>query len=230
MSDHILALIMKKAPYNIRDDQLIQEDDGKLHVLTPRIHIDNTCRSRDPFIGKFREKTSSGILDCVGENSQELWFLDDTNHHRLLKEELGERYLQVDPYNAITSNSKLAEAFIQAFSINSFFPGSPVATVLIKEINRITPGFRPRGKEDMVTLVKDFTRVLNKSFPEGRYGSKGWSIDTSNLDYNKIEKGLYKAMNPVVQIESDKPSVYRNIMGGGRYRKTRKVRKDKKRF
>jgi len=32
-------------------------------------------------------------------------------------------------------------------------------------------------------------------------------------------------MNPVVQIESDSPSVYRNVMGGSRRRKTRKLRK-----
>ncbi len=55
--DHILALIITKAPYSVNENDLIWED-GRQHVLTPRIYIDSTCRvNTEPKIVNFREKS-----------------------------------------------------------------------------------------------------------------------------------------------------------------------------
>lgn len=240
--DHILALTLKKAPYNVNDGELIKEADG-LHVLVPRIHIDNPCRvSTEPKgADGFREKTLLGIQGCIGDNvtENELWFLDDTEYHKDLMEKLKDNYIVVESYSVYLSNKILAEMFIDSFPIEFFSPGSPVAAALIPEINRLMPGFRPTSKETKTSLIEKFGKVLNKfSEPGAGRVMAVWKEDHVSSDLKKIEKKLSGAINQDEPFISNYPATYSAPIGGHLHRgslppsslkrKTRKLRKDRR--
>jgi hypothetical protein len=237
--DHILALTLKK--YNVNEGELIKESDG-LHVLVPRIHIDNPCRiSIEPKgADGFREKTLSGIQGCIGENISEkdLWFLDDTEYHKDLMDKLKDNYIVVESYSVYLSNKALADMFIDSFPLEFFLPGSHVAAGLLPEINKLMPGFRPTSKETKASLVEKFGKVLNKFSEPGAGRVMGvWKEDHVNSDLKKIETKLSTVLNPKNQT-LDYPTVYNAPIGGMRHRgilpvsslkrRTRKLRKDKK--
>jgi len=215
--DHILGLVLQEVPYNVKADELINEND-RLHVLTPRIHMNNSCRASEPVEGEFREKSIGGIQACLGESilESELWYLDDTQYHKKLMDEIKDHYIVVEPYSINVSNKKLAELFIQSFPLDAFTPGSPTSSILINEINRIMPGFRPSSKETQVSLFEKFTKVLNKFSPEGSGRMlSNWKEDHVNSDLLKIEKSLHGA------IEKPKTvfQTYSSPIGGVRHRK-----------
>lgn len=216
--DHILALTLKKAPYNITDGGLIKEADG-LHVLAPRIHIDNPCRVANEPKGAdgFREKTLSGIRACLGESisENELWFVDDTEYHKDLMAHLKERYVVVESYSVHVSNKTLADMFIDSFPLEFFLPGSPVAAALVPEINRLMPGFRPTAKETKASLIEKFGKVLNKFSEPGAGRAMGvWKEDHVNSDLKKIETRLSTVINQEVPVVSNYPTVYSAPVGG----------------
>jgi len=252
--DHILALTLKKAPYSVNDGELLKEVDG-LHVLGPRIHIDNPCRvSIEPKgADGFREKTLSGIQQCLGENilEKDLWFVDDTEYHRDLMDKLKDNYVVVESYSVHLSNKALADMFIDSFPLEFLLPGSPVATVLHTEINRIMPGFRPRNKETKHSLIEKFAKVLNKfSEPGAGRVMSVWKEDHVNSDLQKIERKLSGAINKQSTVVSNYSESYSAPIGGSkalaysspfkgarqrgpspvssRLRKTRKLRTDRK--
>jgi hypothetical protein len=216
--DHILALTLKKSPYSVNDGELLKEADG-FHVLGPRIHIDNPCRvSIEPKgADGFREKTLSGIQGCLGENISEkdVWFLDDTEYHRDLMERLKDNYVVVESYSVHLSNKVLADMFIDSFPLEFLLPGSPFAIILIAEINRIMPGFRPGTKETKQSLIEKFGKVLNKFSEPGAGRAMGvWKEDHVNSDLQKIERKLSGAINQGSAVISNYPSTYRTPIGG----------------
>lgn len=238
--DHIFALALKKSPYNVSDGELIKEEGG-LHVLAPRIHIDNPCRVANETKGAdgFREKSLAGIQRCIGENVSEkdVWFLDDTEYHKDLMKHLKENYVVVESYSVHVSNKVLAEMFIDSFPLEFFLPGSPIAAALLPEINRLMPGFRPTMKETKASLIEKFGKVLNKfSEPGAGRGMSVWKEDHVNSDLKKIEMKLSGAINQEAPIVSNYPTVYKSPVGGrreplpvsSRKRKTRKLRRDRK--
>ena len=240
--DHILALTLKNTHYSVNDGELLKEADG-LHVLGPRIHIDNPCRvSTEPKgADGFREKTLSGIQGCLGENVSEkdIWFLDDTEYHKNLMEHLKDNYIVVESYSVHLSNKTLADMFVDSFPIEFLLPGSPVATVLHAEINRIMPGFRPGMKETRKALIEKLGKVLNKfSEPGAGRVMSVWKEDHVNSDLQKIERKLSGAINQQPLVVSNYPATYSAPIGGhfhrgilpvsSRLNKTRKLRKEKR--
>jgi len=190
--DHILALVLLKQ--NVNQGELVKED-NRFHVLAPRIHIDNPCRvsSEPKGVDGFREKSLSGITACLGESilESELWFLDDTKYHTSLINSIKEKYIVVEPYSVNLSNKKLSELFVDSFPLEFFLPGSPVASVLLTEINRIMPGFRPTNKETKESLVDKLKIVVNKFSPAGAGRVMNvWKEDHVNSDLQKIERQL----------------------------------------
>ena len=210
LCDYLLSLILQKPPFSVNKDALIREND-RLHTLTPRIHLDNVCRGNEVLEGDFKEKTFEGIRSCLGENISEsdLWFIDDTLHHTHLVSELKERYIHVEPYVVKISNKRLAELFIDSFSIDAFTPGNSTSEILLKIINRVLPGFRPSGKEVKVYLIEKLATVLNKFTPSGggRLISR-WKDDHVQTDILKIEKALRVILTdkPIVSSERYLPT------------------------
>lgn len=250
--DHIFALTLKK--HSVNDGELIKEDDG-LHALAPRIHIDNPCRVTSEMKGVdgFREKTLLGIQRCLGENisEKELWFVDDTEYHKDLMGHLKDNYVVVESYSVHLSNKVLVEMFIDSFPLEFFLPGSAVAAVLLPEINRLMPGFRPTAKETKTSLTEKFGKVLNKFSEPGAGRAMGvWKEDHVNSDLKKIETKLSAAIHQNEPVISNYPTVYSAPVGGAlakaysapiggrshrgplpvnsRKRKTRKLRADRK--
>jgi hypothetical protein len=240
--DHILALTLKNSNYSVNEGELLKEASG-LHVLGPRIHIDNPCRvSTEPKgADGFREKTLAGIQGCLGENvsEKELWFVDDTEYHRDLMDKLKDNYVVVESYSVHLSNKILADMFVDSFPLEFLLPGSSVATILHTEINRIMPGFRPGIKETKHSLIEKFGKVLNKfSQPGAGRVMAVWKEDHVNSDLQKIERKLSGAINQGQAVISNYPSTYRTPVGGHFHRgilpvsslkrKTRKLRKEKR--
>jgi hypothetical protein len=244
--DYILGLILQKAPYNINENELIKENDG-VHVLSPRIYLDDPKRAQvEPKdIAGFREKSLQGIQACVdGINADELWFLDDKSYHTSLMNSIKERYITVEEYTVKLSNRKLAELFIESFPLEFFLQGSSVATVLIQEINRLMPGFRPTAKATKQGLIDKLMIVLNKFSPGGAGRAMlNWKDDHVDTDLKKIEAKLPNIFISSQSLSSNYQLQQGDIapvapVGGGRHRgvlpvssllrKTRKVRKDKR--
>jgi hypothetical protein len=252
--DHILALALKKAPYSVSEGELIKEEDG-LHVMVPRIHIDNPCRvsSEPKGADGFREKTLFGIQKCIGDNVSEkdLWFLDDTEYHKDLMDKLKDNYVVVESYSVYLSNKALADMFIDSFPVEFFLPGSTVAAALLPEINRLMPGFRPTSKETKATLIEKFGKLLNKfSEPGAGRAMAVWKEEHVSSDLKKIEAKLSSVINQPEQVISNYPATYSSPVGGANAkacsaplggalhrgglvpsslrRKTRKLRKDRR--
>ena len=230
--DHILALIMKKAPYSVNEGDLIRED-GRLHVLTPRIYIDSTCRlATEPIdTNKFREKSLAGIQACLNESisAKDLWFVDDSLQHRDLITKLGEQYINVEAYKIHISNEKLVEFFIQSLPKRVFIPSMPLYKTLIPLINKIfileNPTFYPTGKEGHSTLIEKLRSAMSKnSVFKPETSSRSWGTKKIETDYNVVKKLL--ANTPVNSIQKDSyktPYTEKTPLGykpfyGGKYR------------
>jgi len=206
LCDYLLALILQKPPYSVNKDALINEND-RLHTLTPRIHLDNVCRASEVMEGDFKEKTFEGIRSCLGEyiSESDLWFIDDTLHHTKLVSELKERYIHVEQYIVKLSNKRLAELFIESFSIDAFTPGNRTSEILLKIINRVLPGFRPSGKELKSSLIDKLSSLLNTFTPSGggRLISR-WKEDHVESDVLIIEKALYPILSNKSMVSSER--------------------------
>jgi hypothetical protein len=195
--DHILALILKKAPYSVNENDLILED-GRLHVLTPRIYIDSTCRvNTEPKIDRFREKSLAGIQACLNESisPSELWFFDDSMQHRDLITRLGEHYINVEAYESHMSNKTLIKFFIKSMPGEVFKPGTALYQTIIPLINKLfifeQPTFYPTGKESQERLIEKFHEIMSKNaYFKPKNTSKKWSTEKINSDYNVVKKVL----------------------------------------
>jgi hypothetical protein len=195
--DHILALIIKKAPYSINDQDLVWED-GRQHVLTPRIYIDSTCRvNTEPKVVHFREKSLAGIQACLNETipAENLWFLDDSLQHTDLRTRLGNRYINVEAYKIHISNASLVNFFIKSLPKRVFIQNMPLYNAVIPAINKIfileRPTFYPTGKESHERLVEKFHEAMTKNDvfkPE--IASRKWTKQKTETDYSAIKKLL----------------------------------------
>jgi len=234
--DHIMALVLNKAPYNVPDQQLVKDTDGFLHTLSPRFHLDAPCRSVEVKDSTgFREKSLDGINACLGESiaPTDLWYLDDTRYHAKLMNQIKENYLVVEPYNVQLSNKRIAEIFIESYPADAFKPNTRIGNVLLTEINRLMPGFRPTGFETRERLMEKLVKVLNAFSPDsgGKVFSR-WKEDHVNKDYKLLEQGLNGAMNPMKANtinDMNKPLTYKNPIGGSLTKKGRKTRRIRKR-
>lgn len=232
LCDYILGLILQRAPYSVNRDALIQEGD-RLHTLTPRIHLDNVCRSNEVMEGDFKEKTFEGIRSCLGEHISEsdLWFIDDTLHHTRLVTELKGRYIHVEQYLVKLSNKRLAELFIDSFSIDAFTPGNNRSDIVLKIINRVLPGFRPSGKELKSYLIEKLTKGLNKFTPSG--GGRlipRWKDDHVQSDFVRIERALQTIISDKPRTSSERylPTVGGTSLLNSRLRRNRILRTRRK--
>jgi hypothetical protein len=195
--DHILALIIKKAPYSVNDQDLVWED-GRQHVLTPRIYIDSTCRvNTEPKIVNFREKSLSGIHACLNDNipAEELWFLDDSLQHTDLKTKLGNRYINVEAYKVHISNSILVNYFLKSLPKRVFISNMPLYDAVIPVINKVfifeNAVFYPSGKEPHERLVEKFHEVMIKNeIFKPEIASRKWTKQKIETDYTLIKKLL----------------------------------------
>lgn len=234
--DHIMALVLRKPPYNVHEFQLVKDTNGFLHTLAPRFHLDSPCRNLEIKTDGFREKSLDGINACLGESidPKDLWFLDDKRYHEKLMNKIKENYITVEEYRVHLSNKRLAEIFIESYPADAFKPNTRIGSLFLTEINRLMPGFRPTGFEARDRLVEKFTAVLRGFSPDsgGRAGAV-WKEDHVNADLKFIEKGLNGAMNPVESntdtTNMNKPLTYTNPIGGSLIRKTRKTRRLRKR-
>lgn len=213
--DHILALILKKAPYSVNEQDLLMED-GRYHVLTPRIYIGSQCRiDAEPVdSNRFREKSLAGIQACLHESisANDLWFVDDSLQHRDLITKLGNHYINVEAYKIHISNDKLVSFFIQSLPKRIFMPSMPLYTTFIPLINKIfileNPTFYPTGKEAHATLVEKLHNVMSKNAifkPEST--SRPWATKKIETDYNVVKKLL--AVNTPLTESTQKPSSYK---------------------
>jgi hypothetical protein len=125
----------------------------------------------------------------------------------------------VEPYTIYLSNKKLAEMFLNSFPIEAFSPGNQLSTVLLTDINRIMPGFRPSGNETRERLSLKLVDVLRKFSPKGsgRIVSS-WKEDHTTIDFNKLSASLRGAM----ETYTPQASEVANAVGGSR-RLTRKM-------
>jgi hypothetical protein len=215
--DHILALILQKPPYSVKRGAFVNEKDKRIHTLTPRIHIDHPCRNSETLEGKFKEKKFKAIRECLGENihRSDLWFIDDTEHHTQLINELQERYVVVEPYEIKISNKKLAEMFIESFTIQSFAPNSSTSAIFLKIINIVLPGFVPTGIEYRAVLIDKLTHTLNTTRPEGSGELiPGWTPDHVQSDYIKLEAAFKSILIPRVTLVSNILNSYKAPIGG----------------
>jgi len=231
--DHILALTLQKAPYNVPVERLINND-GFLHVFTPRIHLDAPCRSvevKDSH--NFREKSLEGINACLPTpiSETDLWYFDDTRYHTRLINQIKERYIVVEPYNVQLSNKRVATLFIESYPVNAFKPNTRLGSLILSGINRLLPGFRPSGYESRERLLEKLQKVLNIFSPDS--GGKvfyPWKEDHINKDFKLIEQGLYGVMNPQAKETSlNKPLTYMNPIGGKRKKTKHSCRWTRKR-
>ena len=215
--DHILAIILQKPPFSVKKGALINEKDQRIHTLTPRIHIDNPCRNSEILEGKFKEKTFRAIRTCLGENirKSDLWFIDDTEHHTQLINDLQKQYITVEPYEIKIPNRKLAEMFIESFTIQAFAPNSSTSAIFLKIINIVLPGFIPTGKEPRPELIDKLTNTLDRTRPEGSGDLvPGWTPDHSNADLIKLQSALKPILLPNLTPMSNILNSYKAPVGG----------------
>ena len=218
--DHILALVLTKPPYSVNQADLIMED-GRLHVLTPRIYIDSACRvNTEEKVINFREKSLAGIQSCLNEAipASDLWFIDDSLQHRdlITKLGLGDHYINVEAYKIHVSNTTLVDFFIKSLPKRVFIPNMPLYKTMIPLINKIfileSPIFYPTGKESHSTLVEKFHDIMsrNKYFkPEST--SREWSSKKLETDYNIVKKLLSvnsSSQMPMVKYNFPEPTPY----------------------
>jgi hypothetical protein len=241
--DHILALVLQKQATIDKSALITNEKDGMIHALYPRINLDNPCRSSEERIENYRGKSLVGIQACLGQqiDAKDLWYIDDTFDHPLLKNELGSNYIKVEPYTVRLGNTKLTEMFIDAFPISVFSDVSPTGTVLINSINSLLTGFRPTSRDGRDAIIKKFKSVLNKFSKDSIRAASIWAKDKVDKDLNLINTRISGAMlqpTHVNTVVSNIVAEYKTPIVGGRQRgilpisslsrKTRRLRKDLK--
>jgi len=216
--DHILALTLKKDPYRVPESHFIREESG-LHVLSPRIFLDEVCRSVEPKEANgFREKSLEGIRSCVGDMDEaDLWFLDDSRMHEKLMNSLKERYVVMKPYNVKLANKVLAEILLHSFSTDAFTPGTPEGSVFLAQLQTIFPTFSASGRETRKSLHEKLTKALNTFSPYGGgHLAKGWKDTDVAADLQYIETSLRPLLNSATaQTAHAQPDLtYREPVGG----------------
>jgi len=217
--DHILALTLKKDPYKVPESNLIREESG-LHVLSPRIFLDDACRSVEPKEANgFREKSLEGIRSCVGDMDEtDVWFLDDSRMHEKLMNSLKERYLVMKPYTIKVANRIIADILLQSFSIDAFTPGTPEGTVFIAQLQHIFPNFSVSGRETRKLLHEKLTKALSTFSPYGSgHIAKGWKDTDVAADVQYIETSLKSVLDLARETVREEPDlIYRESVGGRR--------------
>ena len=208
-------------------------------MLSPRIYLDEGCRAEIEPKGadSFREKSIQGIKSCIGPiNDDDLWFLDDQQYHTNLMNSLKERYILVKEYTIKVANKRVCEMFIDSFPLESFLPDSPIASVLLTQLNKLMPGFRPSYTETRKNMLEKLGKVVNAFSPYSKGRVAGpWKEDEVNADLKILETKLSYVLNPS---ESNVPTEYKAPVGGGRHtgslpvssrrRKTRKLLNDRR--
>jgi hypothetical protein len=229
VADRILALTLQKAPYNVPKEHLVN-DDNKLHVMTPRVSLDDPCRSVEPKEASgFREKSLEGIQACLGMNFSEddLWFLDDSRIHAKLMSRIKERYLVMKPYVVKLSNKRLAELFIESFPVEAFIPGTKEGDVLLTQIQILLPSFQSTGRETQKTLHEKLVKALNVFSPHGGGRLiKNWKDTETAEDVKYIETSMRVVFDAGHLIPETRPNLtYREPVGGRRKRAKRQTRR-----
>jgi len=226
MVDHILALTLLKEPYKVSMDTLVKEN-NTLHVLTPRIHLDGSCRaSETKDKNHFREKSFEGIKECLGLGLSEndLWFLDDKRYHTNLMNHIKNHYVVVKPYNVKVSNKVLSEILIKAFPLEAFIPGTNESKVFLTQLQILLPNFYPSGRETQKTLLEKLTKEIRVFSPLGSgYLIKNWKEADISADVRYIETSLRGLTDPVEIVEPS--NTVRRTLGGKQTRKKRKTNK-----
>jgi hypothetical protein len=239
--DYILGIVLQKSPYNVKEEELNKEE-GVNHVLSPRIYLDEACRAQIEPKGadSFREKSIQGIKSCIGEiDENDLWFLDDQQYHTNLMNSLRERYVLVKEYTIKLANKRVCEMFIDSFPLESFLPDSPIATVLLTQLNKLMPGFRPSYTETRKNMLEKLGKVVNAFSPYSKGRVAGpWKEDDVNADLKTLETKLSYILNQSDIFEPSVPVEYKAPVGGGRHtgslpvssrrRKTRKLLSDRR--
>ena len=241
--DHILALVLQKQSSIDKSALITNEKDGMIHTLYPRINLDNPCRSSEERIENYRGKSLAGIQACLGQqiDVKDLWYIDDTFDHPVLKNELNYNYVKVEPYTVRLGNTKLTEFFIDSFPITIFSDLSPTGTILINSINGLLTGFRPTSRDGRDALIKKFKSVLNKFSKDSIRAPALWAKDKVDKDLNLINIRLSGSMLQPTHVNttvSNAVEEYKTPIVGGRqrgilpisslFRKTRRLRKDLK--
>jgi hypothetical protein len=223
--DHILALTLLQAPYNVPKDQLVVDSMNQLHCLSPRASLDDPCRASEPRDSNgFREKSFTGIQQCLGiqMSSDNLWYFDDTRLHTGLMNLLQKQYVVVKKYEVKLSNKKIAEFFIESFPLSAFNPGTKEANVLLSQIQVLFPAFRPTGKESTKSLAEKWIKELAKFSPLGAGRVlRNWNAGETAADLRALETSI----QPIFQASQVTPnnetsSAFRIPIGGSK--KTRR--------
>jgi len=216
--DHILALTLLKTPHHVKREALLNETTG-LHVMSPRVYIDDQCRSIElKEANGFREKSFEGIYACLGMDilDSDLWFLDDSRMHTKLMSRLNERYIVMKPYTVKLSNKKLAEILIESFPTEAFVPGTKEGDVFLTQLQILLPSFTSTGRESRRSLAEKLAKALNTFSPLG--GGRllaNWKDTETAADTQYIETSLRTVLEYHSGVHEVQPELtYREPVGG----------------
>jgi len=240
--DHILALTLLKL--NVSKEYLLEnEKDGLLHTMTPRITKLDACRSNEPTVNKFKEKTFEGVQTCLGKSLSEnsLWFFDDTRDHKALISKIKANYIETKKYEVKLRNSKLAELLVISFPKDAFNPNTPIGKVFLKAYSNLeaqfivvpagelyltkdNPRLNLKGAEDQKKIVELLTLSLKEISPLSSGNLKrNWSAADISADVSKILKAIEPAFIETVYQTPDKSlsistaTAYSEPIGGGKH-------------
>jgi hypothetical protein len=249
--DHILALTLLKMK-KVDETDLIQEiKDNRLHVMTPRINRNASCRSSEQEVKGFREKTFEGIQTCLGKaiSEKDLWFLDDTKDHIGLIQKLKGNYIETKKYEVRLNNWSVAELVIRSFPKEAFNPKTELGRVFLKAYGKLeshfivsqpgelylkkkNPRFNPKGGETEEDLLKLLQASLAAISPNASGAQKkNWTKATIDEDVSKISKGLENALIVQPYQTADKTldlataTAYSETIGGGNHLRRRRLKK-----
>jgi hypothetical protein len=214
--DHILALTLLKL--GVPESHLISEIYGstkRLQALSPRFFWGSECRSNEDLNGNFKEKSLDGIFNCLGITLPEsdVWFLDDSVHHKSLIHSLKSNYLQIKKYDVELKNKKLAELLVKSFPKEAFNPMAEIGNVFIKSYSAIESQFilrlsektnsikedhkfNPKYTDDVKACIKKLKESFNMISPLDKGGVSSWTTVETNTDYTMIMKRLEPLLNP----------------------------------
>jgi hypothetical protein len=223
--DHILALTLMKMPHSVKKEALLNEPSG-IHVMYPRVFIDDPCRSIEPKEANgFREKSFEGVEACLGMNisSDDVWFLDDSRMHDKLMNRLNERYVVVKPYNVKLPNKKLADILIESFPTDAFNPGTNEGALFLSQLQLLLPGFTSTGRESSKALGEKLSKALNTFSPLGGGRLTGTWKDTDTIaDTQYLETSLRKILEINKTVQAIEPELTYKVPIGGRRNLTRR--------
>jgi hypothetical protein len=223
--DHILARTLMKMPHNVKKESLLNEASG-LHVMYPRVYIDDQCRSIEPKEANgFREKSFEGVQACLGMNisSDDVWFLDDSRMHDKLMNSLNERYVVVKPYNVKLPNKKLADILIESFPTDAFNPGTKEGALFLSQLQLLLPGFTTTGRESSKALSEKLSKALNTFSPLGGGRLTGtWKDAETIADTQYLEISLRRVLEINKTVQPIEPEFTYKAPIGGRRNLTRR--------